>query len=76
MKGLSAEGGEILLTPNEHRVAQDRPDCFWLYVVARCRTDTPELKMRLDPASLDWSSISKIQHYTLSTRVLFQGTGS
>jgi superfamily II DNA or RNA helicase len=76
VKGLSAEEGEILLTPNEHRVAQDRPDCFWLYVVTKCKSGSPELNMRIDPASLDWTSISKVQHYTLSTRNIFRGATS
>lgn len=76
VKGLSAEEGEILLTPNEHRVAEDRPDCFWLYVVTKSKSGKPELHRRPDPAALDWTSISMVQHYSLSTRVLFQGTGS
>ena len=37
VKGLAAETGTILLTPNEHRVAEDRRDCFWLYVVTKLR---------------------------------------
>ena len=36
VKRLAAETGTILLSPNEPRVAQDRPDCFWLYVVTNC----------------------------------------
>lgn len=72
VKGLSAEEGEILLTPNEHRVAQDRPDCFWLYVVTRCKSGNPQLQKRLDPASTTWSPVQKIQHYTASTRDLFR----
>ena len=31
VKGLAAETGTILLTPNERRVAEDRRDCYWLY---------------------------------------------
>ena len=30
VKGLAAETGSILLTPNERRVAEDRSDCYWL----------------------------------------------
>ena len=33
VKGLAAAAGTVLLTPNERRVAEDRPDCYWLYVV-------------------------------------------
>src|SRR4029077_15577225 len=29
VKGLAASGGQIILTPNEHRVAEDRRDCYW-----------------------------------------------
>ena len=36
VKGLAAESGTILLTPNERRVAEDRRDCYWLYVVTNC----------------------------------------
>ena len=34
VKGLAAGNGTILLTPNERRVAVDRRDCYWLYVVS------------------------------------------
>ena len=33
IKGLAASTGTILLTPNERRVAEDRRDCYWLYIV-------------------------------------------
>ena len=53
MKGLGAATGTILLTPNERRVAEDRPDCFWLYVVTDCDKG-PRLQERIrDPAGLD-----------------------
>ena len=39
VKGLAAATGTILLTPNERRVAEDRPDCYWLYVVTDCGRD-------------------------------------
>jgi hypothetical protein len=41
VKGLGAATGTVLLTPNERRVAEDRRDCFWLYVVTNCSTDAP-----------------------------------
>lgn len=37
VKGLGAVSGTILLTPNERRVAEDRRDCYWLYVVTGCK---------------------------------------
>ena len=38
VKGLAGETGDVLLTPNERRVAEDRPDCYWLYIVTNCAT--------------------------------------
>ena len=52
VKGLGAASGTILLTPNERRVAEDRRDCYWLYVVTNCDT-TPRLRQPIrDPARL------------------------
>jgi predicted GIY-YIG superfamily endonuclease len=42
VKGLSAATGTILLTPNERRVAEDRRDCYWLYVVTNCALPAPQ----------------------------------
>jgi len=33
VKGIGDTDGSVLLTPNERRVAEDRRDCYWLYVV-------------------------------------------
>jgi superfamily II DNA or RNA helicase len=66
VKGLGAKTGTILLTPNERRVAEDRPDCFWLYVVTDCNA-TPRLQEPIrDPARLNWNEVSKVAHYYLS----------
>ncbi len=65
VKGLSAEGGTILLTPNEHRVAEDRRDCYWLYVVVGCGSKNPQLICDKDPASKPWHEVKKVAHYTL-----------
>ena len=43
VKGLAGATGTILLTPNERRVAEDRPECYWLYVVTNCATE-PQLR--------------------------------
>ena len=43
IKGLAAATGSILLTPNERRVAEDRRECYWLYVVTNCAS-SPELQ--------------------------------
>ena len=66
VKGLGAATGTILLTPNERRVAEDRPDCFWLYVVTDCDT-TPRLREPIrNPARLEWHEVTKVAHYYLS----------
>ena len=71
VKGFAApEGGTIILTPNEHRVAQDRSDCYWLYVVTDC-TGEPVLQEPIfDPARLDWGEVSKVAHFTINTKTL------
>lgn len=66
VKGLGASTGTILLTPNERRVAEDRRDCYWLYVVTDCDT-VPRLQDPVrDPARLDWNEVIKVAHYYLS----------
>jgi len=66
VKGLGAATGTILLTPNERRVAEDRRDCYWLYVVTHCDT-TPRLQEPIrNPARLDWHEVTKVAHYYLS----------
>lgn len=66
VKGLGAATGTVLLTPNERRAAEDRRDCFWLYVVTNCGT-TPVLQEPIrDPARLDWTEVTKVAHYYLS----------
>ncbi|MEW6263442.1 MAG: helicase-related protein [Thermodesulfobacteriota bacterium] len=65
VKGLGAASGTILLTPNERRVAEDRRDCYWLYVVTNC-DDEPELQNPIkDPARFRWHEVTKVQHYWL-----------
>ncbi len=65
VKGLAAESGTILLTPNERRVAEDRRDCYWLYVVTNCAAE-PQLQEPIeDPARFPWHEVSKLQHYWL-----------
>jgi superfamily II DNA or RNA helicase len=76
VKGVGAVTGDILLTPNEFNVAHDRRDCYWLYVVTNCKDSSPQLNAFKDPASRPWLGISKVQHYTLSTRDLAAKGGS
>jgi superfamily II DNA or RNA helicase len=65
VKGLGASSGTILLTPNERRVAEDRRDCYWLYVVTNCGGE-PRVNLYRDPASLSWHEVRKVDHYWLS----------
>ena len=49
VKGIGAVTGTVLLTPNERRVAEDRRDCYWLYVVTDCNS-TPKTPSKILPA--------------------------
>lgn len=70
VKGLSDPTGTILLTPNERRVAEDRRDCFWLYVVTGCdRNPTLQEPIR-DPARFPWHEVKKVQHYWLEVNAM------
>jgi Domain of unknown function (DUF3883) len=70
VKGIGASTGTILLTPNERRVAEDRRDCYWLYVVTHCDT-APRLQQPIrDPARLDWTEVTKVAHYYLSVNAM------
>jgi superfamily II DNA or RNA helicase len=72
VKGIGEAAGSVLLTPNERRVAEDRRDCYWLYVVTDCRT-TPRLQEPVkDPARLPWHEVRKIDHYWLAVDALTQ----
>ena len=65
VKGLGAARGRVLLTPNERRVAEDRRDCYWLYVVTNCNDEPGLLEPIKDPARIDWHEVVKVQHYWL-----------
>jgi hypothetical protein len=70
VKGLGEAAGAILLTPNERRVAEDRRDCYWLYVVTNCATK-PTLQDPVgDPARLPWQEVTKVQHYWLEVKAV------
>ncbi len=65
VKGLTAETGTILLTPNEGRVAEYRLDCYWLYVATNCAAQPQLREPARDPASFHWHEVSKVQRYWL-----------
>jgi len=72
VKGLAAPAGTILLTPNERRVAEDRRDCYWLYVVTNCSTQPAMQEPIKDPARFSWHEVSKVAHYWLEVNALKQ----
>ena len=74
VKGLAGVTGNILLTPNERRVAEDRPDCYWLYVVTNC-AGQPELREPMkNPARFPWHEVTKVQHYWLDVNAMDEPT--
>ncbi len=71
VKGLAGDEGVVALTPNEKRTAEDRRDCYWLYVVTGCKKSTgPKLMPVADPAQLEWDEVRKIDHYALKVAAL------
>jgi hypothetical protein len=70
VKGIGDMTGTILLTPNERRVAEDRRDCYWLYVVTGCSGE-PRLQDPIrDPARFPWHEVRKVQHYWLEVSAM------
>lgn len=65
VKGLGGARGTIMLTPNERRVAEDRPDCYWLYVVTDCGSNPVMQEPIKDPARFPWREVTKVAHYWL-----------
>ncbi|MFH1006382.1 MAG: DUF3883 domain-containing protein [Candidatus Latescibacterota bacterium] len=72
VKGLSALTGTILLTPNERRVAEDRRDCYWLYIVTNCGKEPVLQEPIPDPAKHTWNEVKKVQHYYLRVDAMTQ----
>ena len=70
VKGLGGATGTICLTPHERRVAEDRRDVYWLYVVTNCDT-RPTLQEPIpDPARLPWHEVKRVDHYRLTVDAL------
>jgi hypothetical protein len=72
VKGRSAVG-EIALTANEYRTAERLKKDYWLYVVYNCGTE-PQLHIVNDPASMDWTSVVKVEHYTVKPDSVVQAS--
>jgi len=70
VKGLAEATGTILLTPNERRVAEDRRDCYWLYVVTNCTTEPIMQEPIKKPARFPWHEVTKVAHYWLEVNAM------
>jgi len=71
-KGIGGPTGRVLLTPNERRVAEDRRDCYWLYIVTHCKTNPTLQEPVRDPARFSWHEVQKVDHYWLEVDALTQ----
>jgi hypothetical protein len=78
IKGIGAADGGVCLTPHEKEVAEDRPDCYWLYVVTGCKHPSgPTLQPPIaNPGTLPWHEIRKIDHYSLSLADIKRAAGT
>jgi hypothetical protein len=67
VKGIASTVGTVALSPNERRVAEDRADCYWLYVVTGCKTpEGPTLQKPIaNPGALPWHEVQKVDYYSL-----------
>jgi superfamily II DNA or RNA helicase len=69
VKGIAGATGTVILTPNERRVAEDRRDCYWLYIVTNC-AGKPNVQCIKDPTRFPWHEVTKVEHYTLPVETL------
>ena len=67
--GGPSRGSGVPSAPNEHGAADDRRDCYWLYVVTNCDAE-PTLATIKDPARLNWQEVTKVYHYTIAVSAL------
>lgn len=70
VKGIGAATGTIFLSPNEKRVAEDRRDLYWLYIVTHCDTESKLQDPIKDPARFPWHEVKKVEHYRLEVNAL------
>ena len=62
----------MMLTPSEQRMAEDRRDCYWLYIVTNCATEPTLQEPVMDPVWLEWHEVTKVAHYYLSVNAMTQ----
>jgi superfamily II DNA or RNA helicase len=72
VKGIGAAVGTIFLSPNEKRIAEDRRDLYWLYIVTHCDTAAKLEEPIKDPARFAWHEVKKVEHYRLDVNALTQ----
>ncbi len=70
---LSDDHGQWASPPyGNSELAEDRRDCYWLYVVTDCAT-APNLQQPIpDSARYPWHEVTKVAHYFLSVNALQQ----
>jgi len=59
-----------LLTPSEQRMAEDRRDCYWLYIVTNCATKPTLQEPVKDLVRLEWHEVTKVAQYYLSVNAM------
>jgi superfamily II DNA or RNA helicase len=72
VKGIGAATGTIFLSPNEKRIAEDRRDLYWLYIVTHCDAESRLQDPIKDPARFPWHEVKKVEHYRLEVNALTQ----
>ena len=55
-------------------MAQDRRECYWLYVVTNCAEEPVLEEPVRDPARFAWNEVKEVKHYWLRVGAL-GGTG-
>jgi hypothetical protein len=60
----------ILLTPNEPRVAEDRRDYYWLYIVTNCSSEPKLQDPSKDPAQFPWQEATNVARYRLEVNAM------
>ena len=56
----------------DRRVAEDRRDCYWLYVVTSCKSGPCLQEPIKNPARFPWHEVKKVDHYYLPVDALTQ----
>jgi len=69
---FSLDGNGLMKFEPPGRLAEDRRDCYWLYVVTNCDTNPTLQEPIKDPARFPWHEVTKVAHYYLSVDALTQ----